>query len=251
MWTRTSSKIRFTAHVLKCVDCHKDVKSLAHETPPQKVSCAAVPCERAGGIRAQQPLEASREREHSGGDVRGLPRRAHGMTCRRHPKSPVNHANIPATCGRCHGQKFLMESNGQSAQPFISYQESVHGRAVEKVRRRPRYARIATGRTGFSRPTMRKSPIYKFNVPATCGKCHTDIQTRSCRAFTGRRSRAAMGRPRCARTATGFTRSRRTADPNSPASEQNLSRDTCARCHEGVRLIAGVWRARQPRFELS
>ena len=25
-------------------------------------------------------------------------------------------------------------------------------------------------------------------------------------------------------------------DPNSPVSEQNLSRDTCARCHEGVRL---------------
>ena len=26
------------------------------------------------------------------------------------------------------------------------------------------------------------------------------------------------------------------ADPNSPVSEQNVSRDTCARCHEGVRL---------------
>ena len=25
-------------------------------------------------------------------------------------------------------------------------------------------------------------------------------------------------------------------DPNSPVSEQNVSRDTCARCHEGVRL---------------
>ena len=41
---------------------------------------------------------------------------------------------------------------------------------------------------------------------------------------------------RCARTATGFTRSRRIDDPNSPSAEQNLSRDTCARCHEGVRL---------------
>jgi len=26
------------------------------------------------------------------------------------------------------------------------------------------------------------------------------------------------------------------SDPNSPNSEQNLSRDTCARCHQGVRL---------------
>ena len=25
-------------------------------------------------------------------------------------------------------------------------------------------------------------------------------------------------------------------DPNSPVAEQNISRDTCARCHEGVRL---------------
>jgi nitrate/TMAO reductase-like tetraheme cytochrome c subunit len=32
-------------------------------------------------------------------------------------------------------------------------------------------------------------------------------------------------------------------DPNSPVSEQNVSRDTCARCHEGRAAFAGVRRA--------
>jgi len=56
---------------------------------------------------------------------------AHAVLAGGAPDSPVNHAHIPATCGRCHGQKFLMESNGVSTQPFVSYQESVHGRAVQ------------------------------------------------------------------------------------------------------------------------
>ena len=104
-------------------------------------------------------------------------------------------------------------------------------------RRRPRSARIATERTRSWRRTIAKSSIYKFNVPATCGKCHTDGRERhSCRAFTGRRLRAAMGRLRCARIATGFTRSRRTSIRILRSRSRICRADTCARCHEGVRL---------------
>ena len=46
------------------------------------------------------------------------------------PKSKTAHANIPATCSTCHGQKFAMAKAGLSNQSAISYQASVHGRAV-------------------------------------------------------------------------------------------------------------------------
>ena len=34
-----------------CVDCHTDVKSLAHETPPKKITCAGCHADCAGGLR--------------------------------------------------------------------------------------------------------------------------------------------------------------------------------------------------------
>ena len=92
------------------------------------------------------------------------------------PHSPVSHVNIPVTCGRCHGQKFLMESNGESAQPFLSYQESVHGRAVENGSAKAAVCTDCHGSHLVLPANDQQSPIYKFNVPATCGKCHAAIQ---------------------------------------------------------------------------
>src|ERR1035438_2594875 len=73
------------------------------------------------------------------------------------------------------GQKFLMESRGQSAQPFISYQESVHGRAIEKGSQKAAVCTDCHGSHEILPANEAKSPIYKSNVPATCGKCHTEI----------------------------------------------------------------------------
>ena len=55
---------------------------------------------------------------------------------------------------------------------------------------------------------------------------------------------------RCALTATASTPSSRTANPNSPVAEQNLSRDTCAPCHEGVRLSQEFGVPGEPRHQL-
>jgi Doubled CXXCH motif (Paired_CXXCH_1) len=69
-----------------------------------------------------------------------------------------------------------MESNGQSAQPFLSYQESVHGRAVEKGSVKAAVCTDCHGSHESIPANDAKSPIYRFNVPGTCGKCHTDVQ---------------------------------------------------------------------------
>ena len=218
-----------------CVDCHKDVKGLVHETTPQKVTCAECHAE------AQQAYAHSLHAKAKPGaapaancqDCHGG---AHEILAADDAKSPVNHDNIPVTCGRCHGQKFLMESNGESAQTFISYQESVHGLAIEKGSKKAAVCTDCHGAHEILPANDAKSPIYKFNVPATCGKCHARVDRLSCRAFTGRPSRAATGWPRCARTATESTPSRRTSIPTRRSPSRTIARTTCARCHEGVRL---------------
>jgi hypothetical protein len=232
------NKFKHSIHgrMFACVDCHKDVKSLAHDTPPEKVTCAqchADAQEAYAHSTTPKPARVAKFPRH----LRGLPRRRARDRRRGDPKSPVNHANIPATCGRCHGQKFLMESNGESAQPFISYQESVHGRAIANGSKEAAVCTDCHGTHEILPANDAKSPISKFNVPRHLRqvphRCRQHLQRQHSRPGDCARQHALA--PTCT-DCHGIHSIKAHTDPNSPVSEQNVSRDTCARCHEGVRL---------------
>ncbi len=221
--------------MLGCVDCHKDIKSLVHDKPPAKIACAD--CH----VAAQDAYEHSMHAKPAGTapvaatciDCHGP---AHGILAPGHPQSPVNHANIPATCGQCHGQKFLMESNGVSAQPFLSYQSSVHGRAVANGSMKAAVCTDCHSDHEILPANQAGSPIYKFNVPATCGKCHSDIADTFNASIHGQAlAHGNQQAPACT-DCHGIHSIKSPDNPSSPVAERNLSRDTCARCHEGVRL---------------
>jgi cytochrome b subunit of formate dehydrogenase len=232
------NKFRHSVHggMFHCVDCHKDVKSLAHDTTPAKITCAQCHADAqaayAHSVHARNSGRGQAARA-SCGDCHGS---AHEIVGPGGPNSPVYHANIPATCGRCHGQKFLMESNGGSAQAFVSYQESVHGRAIANGSQNAAVCTDCHGAHEILPATDGKSPISKFAVAATCGKCHVDVA----KTFTASIHGQALARgnamaPTCT-DCHGIHSIKPHTDPNSPVAEQNISRDICARCHEGVRL---------------
>lgn len=232
------SQLKHSVHgrMLACVDCHKDVKSLVHETSPQKINC--VQCHAAAERAYAHSIHAKVVQNGKGPaatceDCHGG---AHAILAGGHPKSPVNHANIPTTCGRCHGQKFLMESTGQSAQPFISYQESVHGRAVKSGSMQAAVCTDCHGDHAILPANQAQSPIHKFNVPATCGKCHVDVAETFNASIHGQALGRGNGLAPVCTDCHGIHSIKPHTDPSSPASEQNLSRDICARCHQGVRL---------------
>ncbi len=231
----TKEKHTIHGRLFACVDCHTDVKILAHDAPPKKITCGQCHAEAQEAYSHSAHALARKEGAAAAGcqDCHGG---AHEVMAGGDPKSPVNHENIPYTCGRCHGQKFLMESRGESAQPFISYQESVHGRATEKGSQKAAVCTDCHGAHEILPANDQKSPIYKFNVPATCGKCHTDVNNTFMKSIHGQAlSRGNAQAPVCT-DCHGIHSIKSHVDPNSPVSEQNLSKDSCARCHEGVRL---------------
>ena len=62
------------------------------------------------------------------------------------------------------------------------------------------------------------------------------LPTLQCRAFTARRIARGNGLAPVCTDCHGIHSIKSHTDPNSPVAEQNVSRDICARCHEGVRL---------------
>src|SRR5579872_3398134 len=148
-----------------CVDCHTDVKSSAHETPPLKISCANCHAEQQAAYDRSfhgKAVQGGNSKAASCVDCHGSP---HELLPASDPKSRVHHTNVPATCGACHSQQLVMQDGGQSAQMVASYQQSVHGHAVSAGSEKAAVCTDCHGTHEILYAKDSKSPIFKFNVP--------------------------------------------------------------------------------------
>ncbi len=219
-----------------CVDCHADVKTAAHENTPKKISCAS--CHADEQAAYDRSFHARAVKDGNGHaatcvDCHGSP---HELLPASDPKSRVHHANIPATCGACHSQKFLMASSGLSPQMVASYEQSVHGHAVANGSEKAAVCTDCHGTHEILDARDAKSSIFKFNVPQTCGRCHDSIAKEFEASIHGQAIAQGNWQAPVCTDCHGIHSIKAHTDPNSPVSAQNVAQATCARCHESVRL---------------
>jgi len=219
-----------------CVDCHADIKSSMHEGTPAKVSCATCHADQQAAYDRSyhaKAIAAGDSKAATCTDCHGSP---HELLAAGDPNSRVSHLNIPKTCGTCHGEKFVMGASGHSTQPFTSYEESVHGKAVASGSEKTAVCTDCHGSHEILAASDAKSPIFKFNVPATCAKCHTAVETEFLQSIHGKAiSHGNWQAPVCT-DCHGIHSIKAHLDPDSAVNANNLAKVTCGRCHEGVRL---------------
>src|SRR5215204_6234449 len=97
------------------------------------------------------------------------------MLPRSDPASPVARANLADTCGRCHGDSNVMRGSGITTRPFLSFRESVHAQAASRGNLGAAVCSDCHRAHDVLPATDSRSPIFKFNVPQTCGQCHPGI----------------------------------------------------------------------------
>lgn len=233
-----SDKFKASIHgtMFSCVDCHTDLKSSPHETTPAKVNCATCHADEQAVYDKSFHAKAIASGDTKAAtctDCHGSP---HELLPASDPKSRVSHLNIPNTCGTCHGQKFVMEASGHSNQPFLSYQQSVHGRAVASGSEKAAVCTDCHGSHEILSASDPKSSIFKFNVPMTCAKCHESVKSEFVQSIHGQAiARGNSQAPVCT-DCHGIHSIKSHLDPSSSVNAANLAKVTCARCHEGVRL---------------
>jgi len=223
-----------------CNTCHADITAYPHEPAPKKVDCSTCHAE---------PVQAHANSMHAKAAAAGNPNaptcaschgNVHQLVSRTDPKSPVAHQNIPSTCGTCHGQKFVMQASGRRTGAFYSYQQSVHGKLAANLSD-PRSAKAAVctdchNSHDVKSPGDPSSPVFKFNVPQTCAKCHEGEKAEFVNSVHGKAvARGNWQSPVCT-DCHGIHLIKAAEDPTSPVSAQHLSESTCARCHESVRM---------------
>ena len=219
-----------------CVDCHTDVKTSPHENTPAKISCATCHADQQAAYERSYHAKAIKAGDAQAATCVSCHGSPHELLPASDPKSRVSHVNIPATCGSCHGQKYVMEASGHSSQPFSSYLQSVHGNAVAAGSEKAAVCTDCHGSHEILAATDEHSPIFRFNVPATCAKCHESVKQEFMQSIHGQAiARGNSQAPVCT-DCHGIHSIKAHRDPNSSVSAANLASVTCARCHEGVRL---------------
>jgi cytochrome b subunit of formate dehydrogenase len=219
-----------------CASCHGKAHEVqaAEKLLPQQ--CATCHEDAVRGYQLGVHAAARKSGEQQAPTCTACHGSPHQILSASDPNSPVSHVRIPATCAQCHAQKFVMERVGFSTQPYYSYEESVHGKAVMAGSTKAAVCTDCHGVHEIRPPSDDKSPIFKFNVPATCAKCHGSVEQEFLQSIHGQAIVHGNSQAPVCTDCHGIHSIKSHTDPNSPVSAHNVAQATCARCHESVRL---------------
>ncbi|MBI4597104.1 MAG: cytochrome b/b6 domain-containing protein [Candidatus Omnitrophica bacterium] len=169
-----------------CTSCHADIAAVPHDVPVKPVNCSQ--CH-------QLEAEVYRQSDHGLAVHRGVQEAASCRDCHgnphelvnvRDPASPVERANIPATCARCHSQtKEMAKFHLNQAAPIATYEESVHGLALKQGVPTAAVCTDCHGSHDLHKATNDASKLFWQQIPQTCGKCHENIKNTYARSVHG------------------------------------------------------------------
>jgi hypothetical protein len=143
--------------------------------------------------------------------------RAHDIHPANDARSPVFHANVPATCGRCH-EGIRNE-----------YETSVHARALAAGRA----AAVCSDCHSAHTITATDVPAWRLSVIQECGTCHEESIRTYRYGFHGQASALGSARVAACADCHDAHRARSPSDPASRVHPANLV-ETCGRCHPGA-----------------
>jgi cytochrome b subunit of formate dehydrogenase len=224
----------------RCTSCHGDIVAVPHPDGfhPKDVSCAQ--CHRVEtGIYLVSDHGLA---VHSGVAEAASCKDCHGATHSlldsRNPASPVFRANITKTCARCHADVAEMAKfHLRQANPVGTYQESVHGRAL--LEKRALNAAVCTdchGSHDLHRSTNISSKLHWRNVPATCGRCHENVERTYIHSIHGKAvAEGVRDAPVCT-DCHGEHGIFAVRLPDSRVSPAHVP-ETCAQCHAARRIV--------------
>ena len=219
-----------------CGDCHLNVKSELHAETPKPVDC---------GICHQDVVEIYSKSFHGEKYLEGVKdapwcRDCHGthdIKSTSDPQSINYRLNIPKMCAVCHqNPEIVKRYNIPVKEPYLLYNKSVHGMAIEKGEMGAAICTDCHGDHSLQPSGDSTSLIYKYNVPKTCGQCHGDVTEVYEKSVHGKALAEKLpNAPVC----TDCHSEHNILPPENKASTvsgANISKMTCPRCHSEVYL---------------
>jgi len=221
-----------------CVDCHADVVGLPHEDSLGAVDCSGCHEDVAAIYKKHGRIEVGQDPDIPGcADCHGR----HDILTHTDRRSRVSAENLPVTCGECHENIDLTTKHEiLYGSAIAAFKSSVHGRAITGGVLLAASCNDCHSATGSAHriygPVDVESSINHFNIPRTCGKCHSSIEQEFWEGIHGKLvARGEVDAPVCTHC-HGEHGIIATSDPRSPVSPARLAEATCSPCHESAYL---------------
>lgn len=168
---------------IACVNCHADLAAASefpHKEKLAPVVCASCHDAPAAQYDVSVHAEARRARPDSVAAACKDCHGTHDIRTSKDPDSRTYHLNLPATCGRCHGNAEIIRRGRIAIGNVVAqFQDSIHGQALSRSG-----LTVAPDCTAchkahdIRRKSDPASPVFRTNVPSTCGKCHEGVERR-------------------------------------------------------------------------
>lgn len=141
-------------------------------------------------------------------------------------------------CLSCHLDDEDVKNRTTPSTGFIhAYDKSVHGLALHIEKNGDAASCIDCHEShNVLKGTDSRSTVNRLNIPNTCGKCHSAIQSEFSESIHGQLVAKGNGDAPSCTNCHGEHNILRADDPNSPVAFQNVSREICSPCHESVAL---------------
>lgn len=225
---------------ISCTSCHTDIKELPHPEKLSPVHCSDCHDEATTYYKSDHG-KAVKAEEKQGASCKVCHGDPHGILPKDNPESPTNKMNVAKTCGNCHENPVPLKTPSEwltKLQPLTSYMESVHGKGLYKNKNDKSATCIdCHGSHGINKPGNTASTIFKFNVPETCGKCHTEIRDQYWNSVHGKAIKDGKWDAPVCTDCHGEHNIHGHLDPKSTVFGATVSERTCAACHGAEKLI--------------
>lgn len=229
-----------------CIACHEDLSGVT--AYPHKIGLKPVDCAQCHEAEAAVFTKHGRMQKGKDADFPACWKchGTHDILPSKDPASKVHPRNLATACKSCHTNTDIIKNHEVLRdEPIKLYEGSVHGQgAVRGVDLAATCSdcHSANGEDG-KRTAHRilpgsdtESPIFHFNIPKMCGKCHRGIEEDYWEGIHGQLvKRGEVDSPVCTRC-HGEHGILSPTDVRSPVSAARLAEQTCAPCHESAIL---------------
>lgn len=163
----------------------------------------------------------------------------HKIVASGDPNSPVAKKNQPNTCATCHANPaFLAKHEIPFDHPVQAYETSVHGQAIAAGNENAAACADCHGGHAIFEARDPRSKINHWNIPKTCGTCHTQIAKTYEASIHGQAvAHGSTDAPVCT-DCHGEHVILAPSQPESTVNPARVSTVTCGRCHGNTTLDA-------------
>lgn len=221
-----------------CQSCHGDIHEVKAGASPAAKKCAECHADEVKQLRESIHGQAAANGDGDAPTCRSCHGPVHSILAAGEPASTVFRKNLPATCATCHSSKeFLSRHRIPLARPVEAYRQSVHGRAVAEGKEAATCSNCHGSHAIFPGKDSR-SKINHWNVPESCGACHSKIAKMYAESVHGQAIKAGVRDAPVCTDCHGEHLILNPKDPGARVSAARVSVDTCGRCHSDERLAA-------------